>query len=258
MDLGLGGRRAVVTGASKGIGRACAMRLAQEGVHVLLVARSAADLGSAVTSIQEGVGAGSNVDIKFLAADLSTAEGIEQLAVAAPDVDILVNNAGAIPAGSIDAIDEATWRKAWDLKVFGYIDLMRIYHDRMRARGRGVIVNIIGAGGERPSAGYAAGAGGNAALMAMTRALGGASPRHGVRIVGINPGAIATDRMVTMLKVRAKERFGDESRWREMQDPHYPPGTPEQIADAAAFLASDLSAYTTGTILTIDGGHCAR
>jgi len=196
--------------------------------------------------------------VSVFAADLGTADGVRGLVNSAPDADILVNNAGAIPAGNIDAVDESTWREAWDLKVFGYINLMRIWNARMRERGRGVIVNIIGAGGERPSAGYAAGAGGNAALMALTRAVGGASPRYGVRIVGINPGAIATDRMVTMLKVRAKEKFGDESRWQEMLDPLFPPGTPAQIADATAFLASDLSANTTGTILTIDGGHCSR
>lgn len=254
MELGLGGRTAIVTGASKGIGRACAARLAAEGVNLCLVARTATDL----EAVAAGLRVAHNVEIRTVPADLGTAEGVGQLVGAAPDVDILVNNAGAIPAGSIDAVDEAAWRQAWDLKVFGYINLMRIYNARMRERGGGVIVNVIGAGGERPSAGYAAGAGGNAALMALTRALGGASPRYGVRIVGINPGAIATDRMVTMLSVRATERFGDASRWRELLDPVFPAGTPEQIADAAAFLASDLSAYTTGTILTIDGGHCAR
>lgn len=254
MELGLAGRSAVVTGASKGIGRACAARLAAEGVDLCLLARSAGDLEVFAGELR----AAHNVAITTVAADLGTAEGIGRLVAAAPDVDILVNNAGAIPAGSIDVVDEATWREAWDLKVFGYINLMRLYNARMRERGKGVIVNIIGAGGERPSAGYAAGAGGNAALMALTRALGGASPRYGVRIVGINPGAIATDRMVTMLSVRAAERFGDATRWRELLDPVFPPGTPEQIADATAFLASDRSAYTTGTILTIDGGHCAR
>jgi hypothetical protein len=254
MELGLGGRMAIVTGASRGIGRACAGRLAAEGVNLCLVARTAADL----ESVAAGLRAAHDVVVRTVTADLGTREGVARLVAATPDVDILVNNAGAIPAGSIDAVDDATWRQAWDLKVFGYINLMRIYHARMRERGRGVIINIIGAGGERPSAGYAAGAGGNAALMALTRALGGASPRYGVRIVGINPGAIATDRMVTMLSARAAERFGDPSRWRELLDPVFPPGTPEQIADATAFLACDRSAYTTGTILTIDGGHCAR
>jgi len=254
MDLGLSGRTAIITGASKGIGRACALRLAQEGVHVHLVARTAAHLEAVAAQIRTEA----NVRVSFFAADLGTAKGIQGLVSAAPDADILVNNAGAIPAGNIDAVDEPTWREAWDLKVFGYINLMRIWNARMRERGRGVIVNIIGAGGERPSAGYAAGAGGNAALMALTRALGGTSPRYGVRILGINPGAIATDRMVTMLKVRAKEKLGDERRWQDMLDPVFPPGTPEQIADATAFLASDLSANTTGTILTIDGGHCSR
>ncbi len=254
MDLGLRGRIAIVTGASKGIGRACAERLAAEGVNLYLVSRSAVDLDALAAMLRQE----HNVSVITLAADLGTQEGVRQLVATALDVDILVNNAGAIPQGTIDVVDDAKWRHAWDLKVFGYINLMRVYNARMRDKGRGVIVNIIGAGGERPSAAYAAGAGGNAALMALTRAMGGASPAYGVRIVGINPGAIATDRMVTMLSVRAKERWSDAARWKELLDPKFPPGTPAQIADAIAFLASDRSAYTTGTILTIDGGHCSR
>lgn len=254
MDLGLKGRNAVVTGASKGIGRACARRLAEEGASLVLVARSAPELERVASDLRKAYGA----RVTTLALDLARGESVERLVAAAPDVDILVNNAGAIPAGSIDMVDDSTWRSAWELKVFGYINLMRVYNNRLREQGRGVIINIIGAGGERPSAAYAAGAGGNAALMALTRAMGGVSGRYGVRIVGINPGQIETDRLVTTLSQRALERFGDAARWRELLDSQYPLGKPEHIADAVAFLASDLSGNTTGTILTIDGGHCAR
>ena len=107
----------------------------------------------------------------------------------AADIDILVNNAGDIPGGSIDKIDEATWRHAWELKVFGYINLTRAIYAQMKARGHGVIVNDIGAAGEKFDANYICGSAGNAALMAFTRALGGKSLADNIRVVGINPGA---------------------------------------------------------------------
>ena len=173
--------------------------------------------------------------------------------------DILVNNAGAIPSGTLEEIDEETWRHGWELKVFGYINACRQAYAKMKQRQAGVIINVIGAAGEKPVAPYAAGAGGNAALMSLTRALGGASLDDGIRVVGVNPGPIMTDRLVGALEFRAEKRFGDPSRWRECLD-DYPtlgrlPGQPEHIADMVAFLASDLSAFTTGTIITIDGGH---
>ena len=124
--------------------------------------------------------------------------------------------------------------------------------------GQRVILNIIGAGGERPSSGYIAGAGANAGLMAITRAMGGVSRKHGIRVLGINPGQIVTERLETMQRVLAQEKFGDAERWKEVWDSNYPPGQVEHIADASAFLVSDLSSNTTGTIVTIDGGHCAR
>jgi NAD(P)-dependent dehydrogenase (short-subunit alcohol dehydrogenase family) len=114
--------------------------------------------------------------------------------------------------------------------------------------------------GEKMDRGYIAGSSGNASLMAFTRALGGSAGDDGLRVVGINPGAIATDRLVTMMKTRAKDRLGDENRWEELMRP-LPmgrAGKPEEIGHMVAFLASDLSAYTTGTIITIDGGAANR
>lgn len=152
MELGLKGRTAIVTGASKGIGEACAKALAREGVALFLVARTLTDLDRLAVELRSAHG----VRVETLALDLGLSESVDKLVRVAPDADILVNNAGAIPAGSIDAVDEATWRQAWELKVFGYINLMRAYNAAMRQRGNGVIVNILGAGGERPSATYAA------------------------------------------------------------------------------------------------------
>jgi len=253
MDLGLIGKRALITGASKGIGRAVARTLAAEGCDLHLVARSAALLAELAAEL----GASSGRQVRWSALDLADSANIETLCAAAGPLDILVNNAGAIPAGTLEMVDEARWRAAWDLKVFGYINLTRQVYAAMRGRG-GVIVNVIGAGGERVSAGYLAGAGGNAALMAVTRALGGVSSRDGIRVVGINPGLIETERLVTMQRTHATRVFGDPERWREMLDPDFPPGQPEHIADMVAFLASSRSANTTGTVITIDGGMCAR
>ena len=254
MDLRLQGKRALVTGASKGIGRATAMGLAAEGCGLLLVSRTQADLEAAQAEVTERHGVG--VDV--LALDLSRSECVDELARRAGVVDILVNNAGAIPGGSIERIDEPTWRQAWDLKVFGYINLIRRLYPRMREAGGGVIINVIGAAGERPNAGYIAGAAGNAALMALTRGMGATSRRHGIRVVGINPGLIETERLTGMLRAQAEQRFGDAGRWEELKDPVYPPGQPEHIADLVAFLASPRSANTTGTMFTVDGGSSAR
>jgi NAD(P)-dependent dehydrogenase (short-subunit alcohol dehydrogenase family) len=155
---------------------------------------------------------------------------------------------------------ETRWREAWDLKVFGYINMCRRFYALMKARRAGVIINILGMAGEKMDRGYIAGSTGNAGLMAFTKALGGSAGDDGLRVVGINPGAIATDRLITLMKVRAKDRFGDETRWEELMAP-LPmgrAGKPEEIGDMVAFLASDLSAYTTGTIITIDGGAANR
>ena len=256
MDLKLSGRTALVTGSSKGIGLSVAQWLAREGVHVCLAARSGDRLEKEAAAIRKATG----VDVRTLAADLSDAAARERVAKAFPDVDILVNNAGAIPGGSIEQVDEPTWRTAWDLKVFGYIGLTRLYLQKMKEKRRGVIVNIIGAGGERLDFGYIAGAAGNAGLMAFTRAIGGTSPEFGVRVVGVNPGPVLTDRIETLSRQRAATLHGDESRWRESfaRMPFGRPATCDEIAATVVFLASDLCAYTSGTIITIDGGLTYR
>ena len=242
MELNLKGKRVLVTGASKGIGRACVEMLAAEGCAVLGASRSIAP-GPAAKAV-----------------DLSQRGAAEELAAWAGDLDILVNNAGAIPGGDVLKVDEDTWRKAWDLKMFGYINLTRAVYAGMKQRKRGVIVNVIGAAGEKMNAAYIAGSTANAGIMAFTKALGGASHADGIRVVGINPGPIATDRLISLHKQMAQTKLGDASRYEELfKDMSFGrPGTPEEIASAVAFLASERSAYTSGTILTIDGGQSNR
>ncbi len=252
LELGLDGRKAVITGASEGIGRAVAHRLGAEGCALYLSARSAENLAR----VRDEVLAERDVPVSLFPLDLSLSADQTRLAEACPDADILINNAGAIPKGRIDEIDEAQWRQVWDLKVFGYINLCRHFYAAMKARGAGVIVNIIGNGGEKPVSDYIAGSTGNAALMAFTRALGGDSPKDGLRVVGLNPGPVATEKLVSMMKKGARDQLGDESRYEEFFAPmgFGRAATTNEIADMTAFLASDLSAYTTGTIVTVDGG----
>ena len=252
MDLQLSGQHVLITGGSKGIGQACAEVLADEGCNLTLVARDAAALDAAATAIR----ARRQVQVRTIAADLSNDAAVRQVAQEAGEIDILVNNAGAIPPGDLLAVDDQTWRQAWDLKVFGFISLCRAVYPQMKARKNGVILNIIGAAGEKLNPGYIAGSAGNASLIAFTRALGKSSTADGIRVVGINPGATATARLEMLNRDRAEKQFGDAGRWRELFSamPFGRAATPEEIAWAAAFLISPLSGYTSGTMLTIDGG----
>lgn len=256
MDLELQGRSAIVTGAGKGIGRAIARVLAEEGCSLHLAARTEADLAA----LRDELNARHGAQVAIHPLDLSTPEGIEALAAAAPDADILVNNAGAIPSGDLTRIDEATMKSAWDLKVFGFAGLTRLLYPRMCERGSGVIVNVIGMAGERPRAGYIAGSMGNAALMQMTRALGAESLDHGVRVVGVNPGPVATDRLVSQARINAEAKFGDPERWRDTMTslPGGRAGMPEEIAWLAAFLASPRAGWVSGTVVMADGGQHMR
>lgn len=252
MDLQLAGKHVLITGGSKGIGRASAEVLAGEGCDVTLVARDAAVLAEAAAAIR----ARHQVSVKTIAADLASDAAVRRVAEQAGEIDILVNNAGAIPPGSIVDVSDETWRRAWDLKVFGFISLCRAVYPRMAARRSGVIVNVIGAAGEKFPPTYIAGAMGNASLMALTRALGHQAPADGLRVVGINPGPVETERLIMLQRDRAARTLGDGERWRELfaAMPFGRAATPEEIGNAVAFLASPRSGYTSGTILTIDGG----
>ena len=256
MELGLRGRSALITGASKGIGLSVAKFLAAEGCALHLVARSQADLEAA----REGIGKQYGVQVDIHPLDLAERGRAKELAAKCPGIDILVNNAGSIPRGSVEEIDEDRWRAAWDLKVFGYINMSREFFRLMKARRGGVIINIIGNGGEALDANYIAGGAGNAALMAFTRALGGQSASVGVRVVGLNPGPVATERLIGLMQQAAQTKCGEPSRWRELEKgfPFGRAATVEEIAATVALLASDLSSYTTGTIVTIDGGMVNR
>jgi hypothetical protein len=256
MDLNLRGKTVLITGASKGIGLAAAAGFAAEGCNLHLAARTGATLEQARDSLAKRF----DVRVTIHPLDLSESRAQGALAKACPDPDILVNNAGAIPGGDISAVDEARWRKAWDLKVFGYVNLTRAYYATMKARRHGVIVNVVGLAGERPDFRYVAGTAGNAALMAFSRAMGSMSLDDGIRVLAVNPGAVETDRIVTLWKTRAEKEFGDVERWREYQKrlPLGRAAKAEEVADLIVFAASGRASYISGVVLTIDGGSASR
>lgn len=256
MELNLKGRAALITGGSRGIGYGVARLLAAEGCNLHLASRTATDLETARKTITDTY----PVKVVCHALDLSVADNAVKLACDCGDVDILVNNAGAIPQGTITALDDRAWRTAWDLKVFGFINMTREIYRSMCERRHGVIINVIGTAGERPSAGYIAGSMANAGLMTLSRALGAESAGYGVRVIGVNPSATATDRGVMLWRKRAEQELGDAERWRELTKgfPFGRPATVDEVAGVIVFLASDCASYVSGTVVTVDGGASWR
>ena len=240
MDLGLKGKSVLVTGGSKGIGFACARSFAAEGCRVHLAARNPVWLEEA----RRALGA----DARVHAVDLRDGAALRALAAECGEVDILVNNAGDIPGGTLESVDEARWRHAWELKVFGFINLTREIFTRMKARRGGVIMNVIGMAGEQPTFEYICGSAANAGLAAFTKALGKGSHEHGVRVVGVHPPSTRTDRIITLMKTAAKAKFGDENRYTELIGNVI---EPEQVGDTVAFLASARAGQLSGVVLNL-------
>src|SRR3954465_1882324 len=239
MDLKLKGKTVLVTGGSKGIGLACARAFAAEGCRVHLASRNPERLAEAA----RGLGA----EAKTHAGDLRDGAALKKLPAHCGDIDILVNNAGDIPGGTLEGLDETKWRHAWELKVFGFINLTRELYPRLKAR-KGVVVNVIGMAAEHPSFEYICGATANAGLANFTRALGKGYAQNGVRVVGVHPPSTRTDRIITLMKTQAKAKFGDESRYEELMGNVI---EPEQVGDTVCFLASARAGHLSGVVLNL-------
>jgi NAD(P)-dependent dehydrogenase (short-subunit alcohol dehydrogenase family) len=253
MDLGLRGRRVLVTGGSQGIGLAVARGFLDEGAKVTIVARGKERLARAVAELAAA-------EVTATAMDLSRRGAPEALADEFRDTDVLVNNAGAIPTGDIFAVDEARWRESWDLKVFGYVNLMRAMYAHMRGKGPKVIVNVLGLGGERPQWRYVCGNAANVALAGVTKSLGGRSIDDGIRVVAVNPGGVETERMESIQRARAEKELGDAGRWREFfaDKPLRRAASPQEVANVILFLASDKASWVSGAVVPVDGGFLHR
>ena len=258
MELGLGGKVAIVTGGSKGIGRATALRFIEEGARVLACARGREALEE-VAAVARRTESGRLVT---LAADMGKPAEItmtvERALAEFGRIDILVNNAGSARLGRLSEISDADWMEDYNLKFFGYIRMARAVMPLLQKQRAGVIVNVIGMGGLMPSAGYLTGGSANAALNHFTKALADEGAPFGVRAVGVNPGPIETERFRGF--VRPKDARSEAESERIISEalkastPLGRAGKPEEVADLIAFLASDRAAFISGTSVAIDGG----
>ena len=252
----LEGKIAIVTGSSKGIGRAIALRLAEDGAIVVLASRTASDLAKVAAQIKSGGGYAT-----YFAGDLRDPATPAALVKAALDaheaIDIVVNNAGATKRGDFFELTEADWMDGFALKFHGAVRLTRAAWPHLKARG-GSLLNIIGAGGRTPGAEFTIGGSVNGACLSFMKAMAEVGIRDGVQVNAINPGRVKTDRLRTMLEQEAAEHGGDpgaaiETIIRNSKIVRL--GEPEDIANLAAFLVSPHSRYMQGAMVDIDGGQ---
>jgi NAD(P)-dependent dehydrogenase (short-subunit alcohol dehydrogenase family) len=256
MELGLTGKRAIVTGGSRGIGRSCAIELAREGVDVVVVGRDAALLEAVAAEVRTLGRNGVPVS-----ADLSTAEGCASAVRACMDafggVDILVNNAGAATMQPILGLPIETIDDALRLKTYGYLRMAQLCIPSMQERGWGRIVNIAGGAGTSPSAGNIPTSLANAGVLNITRALSDAVSKDGILVNVICPGMTNTDRARTLARGQAERRGVDVEEVVAEMGKAVPAGRiaePEEIARVAVFLASDACSYVHGSSVYMDGG----
>lgn len=252
MDLQLSNKVAIVTGASRGIGKAIAGALSAEGMNVVLVARSQAELEALAKSLPNR----SLVQVIDLRQPGSAEQVVAEAIGKFGGIDLLVNNAGATKRGDFLTLTDEEWQDGFGLKFYAAMWLSRAAWPYLQAS-KGTIVNVIGIGGRTGSAEFTIGGAVNAALMNLTKALAERGIRDGIRVNAINPGSIATDRLQTRIAKYAQENNIDREEAaarlpRQMRIARF--GEPEEIARAVAFLASPLAAYIQGAILDVDGG----
>jgi len=246
------GKVAIVTGASRGIGRAIALRLARDGVRVVLCARDQKALDGVAREIE-----GAHAVSLDLRAPESAARLVDAAIEAFGAIDILVNNAGATKRGEFENLSEEDWADGFALKFFGAVRLTRTAWPHLK-RQAGSVVNIAGIGGRTPGAEFAIGGSVNAALLSFTKALADVGVRDGVQVNAINPGSIRTDRLARRLAAEAaKTGIGVEAAARNLVHATNTTrlGEPEDIANLVAFVVGPEGRFLQGSLIDMDGGQ---
>ena len=257
MNLELSGKVALVTGASRGIGRAIALALASEGARVAMCGRDGTALDDAATAAKSA----GEADVLTIIADLSALAGVTRAVETTTErfgrIDILVNNAGAIRGGDFFTIPDAQWMDDWSLKLLGYIRMARAVMPIMRSQGGGRIVNVVGAAARNPNPGYLAGGAANAALVNFTKGLADLGAPANILVNAVSPAATRTARWDSLIAQQALAAGKTPSQMQAEAESAYPLGRiarPEDIADIVCFLVSARAAFITGICVTVDGG----
>ena len=254
MDMGIRGKTALVCAASKGLGRACAMALAAEGVNVVITARGKEALEATAEDIRKATGA----KVVTVAGDITTPEGRASALAAAPHYDILVNNAGGPAPGDFRDWDRDTWIKALDANMLTPIELIKATVDGMIARKFGRIVNITSGAVKAPIDILGLSNGARSGLTGFVAGLSRKTVAHNVTINGLLPGPFETDRLKSTLGTWAKRdgiSIEEAGARRKKENPAGRFGTPEEFGAACAFLCSVHAGYMTGQNILLDGGH---
>jgi len=256
VELGIAGRVALVTGGSKGIGRAVAAGLASEGCRVAIVARGAEMLRETA----DVLGA-KGAEVLTVVADLTAPEAsrrvIDAVVARFGAVEILVNNAGAIRGGDFLTTPAELWMDDWQLKILGYVRMAQAAIPVMRRGHWGRIVNVIGAAARNPATTYMAGGIANAGLINFTRALADLGAPDGILVNAVSPGATATERWDRLAAQQAHAQGQSVETYRAevaRKQPLGRIGLPEDVADLVVFLASERAGFLTGASITVDGG----
>lgn len=253
MDLGIAGRRAIVCAASKGLGRACALSLAREGVHVTLTARNADALEATAEEIRKATG----VTVTTAAGDISTEEGRAAALAACPEPDILINNAGGPPPGDFHDWDREDWIRALDANMLTPIFLIKATVDGMMSRGFGRIVNITSAAVKAPIPILGLSNGARTGLTGFVAGLSRQTVKHNVTINNLLPGPFETDRLRKTMEGGAQaagRSIDEEMELRRKSNPSGRFGNPEEFGAACAFLCAASSGFMTGQNILLDGG----
>ncbi len=253
MDLGLTGKRAIVCAASKGLGRACALSLAREGVNVTINARTPEDLEATAAEIRDATGA----TVTAVAADITTPEGQAAVLAGCPEPDILVNNCGGPPPGDFRDWDRDVWIKALDANMLTSIFMIRATVDGMMARGFGRIVNITSSSVKAPIDILGLSNGARGGLTGFIAGVARETVRSNVTINNLLPGPFDTERMRSNVRVKAEKSgkaFEEAFAARRDNNPARRYGDPAEFGDACAYLCSAQAGYITGQNLLLDGG----